>query len=530
LPIVPGLLLAIWLGVLLCGWAKSQEIAGGEQRYQPGRTSRLWGQNGENWSPQSRLPDFSHAGYRRGEEVYRVPSQRISVTAFGAKGDGLTDDTEAFRKAIAAGAGKVIEIPAGRYLLSGILEIRSSGTVLRGAGADKTFLVFTTPGDKLDPRPAKTDGGQPTTNWSWWGGLIVLGRSGWAGTDPVPVTAEQRRGDRALRVEKNPYRVGDEVLLELRDDRNKSLLQYLYRGQPGDISGLKNWRVVQVFRVVAIDNDRISLDRPLRFDVRLQWQPKLYRFAPAVTDVGLEGVCFDFPVERYAGHFREVGWNPVEISANSAHCWLRNLRIRNADNGPFVAGFFCTVEDIHFEAVPERLGRDGFAGHHGITLVGHDCLARRFRFDCRFIHDLTVQSAIGCVFAEGSGLDINFDHHRWAPYENLFTDIDAGRGSRLFASSGGGMRGNHSAAGATFWGIRTQVPVPFPQHFGISDLNLVGVPIILPPDIASDPSDTMATTRPWVEPIPWEELQPRNLFEAQRQFRRAGKVAENQKQ
>src|SRR5690606_13038896 len=29
--------------------------------------SLLWGRTGERWSPTSRLPDFSYAGYRRGE-------------------------------------------------------------------------------------------------------------------------------------------------------------------------------------------------------------------------------------------------------------------------------------------------------------------------------------------------------------------------------------------------------------------------------------------------------------------------------
>ena len=33
--------------------------------------SKLWGENGKNLSPQSRLPDFSHAGYRHGEEPQR---------------------------------------------------------------------------------------------------------------------------------------------------------------------------------------------------------------------------------------------------------------------------------------------------------------------------------------------------------------------------------------------------------------------------------------------------------------------------
>ncbi len=46
------------------------------------QTSQLWGKSGEKWSSESRLPDFSFEGYRRGEEPYRIPAERISVASF----------------------------------------------------------------------------------------------------------------------------------------------------------------------------------------------------------------------------------------------------------------------------------------------------------------------------------------------------------------------------------------------------------------------------------------------------------------
>ncbi len=479
--------------------------------------SRLWGREGELWSPQSRLPDFSLAGYRRGEEPYRIPRERVSVRDFGAKGDGKTDDSAAFREAFEKGGGKVIEIPPGRYLLTGLFSLTASHTIVRGAGPDRTVLVFQVPGERLQPRPAKTDGNQPTTGWSWAGGLISIGGRGWPGTGPeIAITREQKRGDDRLRLASNPFRPGDEIILRLRDDPEKSLLGYLYRGQPGNISGLNAWQVAQVFRIEQVKGEEVILDRPLRFDVQLRWKPIVQKFSPGVTDVGIEGICFDFPVEQYQGHFREVGWNPIEIGSNAAHCWLRDILIRNADNGPFVGGYFCTIEQIRFQADPERLSQGGYCGHHGITFFGNDCLCRDFTFECRFIHDLTVQSAIGCVFAEGKGVDINFDHHRWAPYENLFTDIDVGRGSRVFASSGGGMRGNHTAAGATFWCIRSERAVPWPRHFGIDAINLVGVKSPLAAqEVGLLPSPESSTGR-WFEPIPPENIYPQNLWEAQK--------------
>ncbi len=63
--------------------------AGGQQ------VSVLWGRNGETWTPQSRLPDFSFAGYHFGEDPLPRPDVVSNVRNFGAQGDGKHDDTPA---------------------------------------------------------------------------------------------------------------------------------------------------------------------------------------------------------------------------------------------------------------------------------------------------------------------------------------------------------------------------------------------------------------------------------------------------
>ncbi len=470
-------------------------------------TSRLWGNSGDAWSPDSRLPDFSFAGYRRGEEPYRIPEESISVQSFGAQGDGQTDDTHALRRAIAAGEGKVIELPAGCYVLSDQLEITSSNLVLRGAGPGETVLKFTRPLEVLRPTAAMTDGGRPTSGWSWGGGLITIGgRESSNSQSEVAVTGEARRGDLVLQLASPAFQVGDEIVLTLRDDQDQSLVTYLYRGETGDITGLQNWECQQVFRVTAVDGPQIGLDRGLRFDVRRRWKPTVGRFQPAVTEVGLEGVAFQFPATAYGGHFQEVGYNPVEIGKSAAHCWLRDLLIHNADSGPYIRGTFCTVEKIRLTADETRCDRRGQTGHHGITFYGCDCLCTDFAVETPFIHDLTVQRAIGCVFSAGRAVDLSMDHHRWAPYENLYTDLDAGEGGRLFASSGGLNRGNHTAAGATFWNIRAGQPTGWPGSLGHHAINVVAVP-------THDPSILEPDGR-WFEAIPPGQVEPANLHRA----------------
>lgn len=67
----------------------------------------------------------------------------VSVRDYGAKGDGIADDTAAITAALsAAGSSTVVFLPAGRYLVSATLTLRS-GTQLRGVSAAATTLVAT---------------------------------------------------------------------------------------------------------------------------------------------------------------------------------------------------------------------------------------------------------------------------------------------------------------------------------------------------------------------------------------------------
>ena len=125
--------------------------------------SELWGKNGEKWTPASRLPDFSFAGYHSGEKALPKTSVTTNVKDHGAKGDGKTDDTAAFKKAIAATNKGAILIPAGRYLISDILWIKKSNIVIRGEGTQQTVLHFTRELEDVLPNMGSTSSGKTTS-------------------------------------------------------------------------------------------------------------------------------------------------------------------------------------------------------------------------------------------------------------------------------------------------------------------------------------------------------------------------------
>lgn len=54
----------------------------------------------------------------------------INVKDFGAKGDGLTDDTTAIKKAINAGADKTVYFPSGTYLINSVLLVKNGQKIV----------------------------------------------------------------------------------------------------------------------------------------------------------------------------------------------------------------------------------------------------------------------------------------------------------------------------------------------------------------------------------------------------------------
>ncbi|HQZ67120.1 MAG TPA: hypothetical protein PLY87_18640, partial [Planctomycetaceae bacterium] len=330
------------------------------------------------------------------------------------------------------------------------------------------------------------------------------------------VTDDAKRGAQSLRVsDMKDIQVGDEFRLQMSDTQQQTLARYLYADDPGPMENLgSRTRSSFVARITSIDGKekRIDFDRPLRTEVRREWKPRITSATSTVEEVGIEDLGFEFPEEPYKGHFTEEGYNAMAFSG-VRNCWARNLWIHNADSGIFVSGTNVTLSDIEFDSdrPPERSRKA--TGHHAITLSGQDNLLTGFEFRTRFMHDITVtHGSAGNVAADGRGVDLCFDHHRYAAHANLFTDIDLGEGTRMFQSGGGAALGHHSGAWETFWNIRSRQPQTWPKDWGPDLMNMVGLSSSA--DAVTDP------TGRWFEPLNNRQLAPANLYQAQLAKRR----------
>jgi hypothetical protein len=536
-PSAGALLVLGTLGLLSHGWRRRAQNTSASPARRRGRTvtlrveelegrvlldtSALWGVAGELWSPQSRLPDFSFAGYHAGEAPIPDVPVVANVRDFGATGDGVTDDGQAFAEAIEAASGRgAVFVPAGHYVIRRYLSIYDSNLVLRGEGSGLTTLVF--------PDPLATmrgPGNAPTGTpfYAWYGGVVwVQGRQD--GRFLADVTAGALRGDNRLTLSTTAgITVGQMVELFQTDPSatDHSLGSRLHADQPltpDPLATTTPYTDRFVSRVTAIEGNTITLERPLRIDVELRWRPQISSYQPTIEEVGVEGLTFEFPAVPYPGHEVELGYNGIQIQ-NAANCWIRDVTFVNADSGIFLDGTrFTTVQDVSYTAYAERatfvtaFGPSN--GHHGIVARSSwDNLITGFNIAVPYVHDLTVSSdASGNVFERGRGANLTLDHHGRAPFENLYTEVDVGLGTRTWASGSGNPGEGNSGARQTFWNIQAATPQHWPGGYPYAmrppdQLNFVG--------ITTNDATVMTPAGRWWEAIPPAALTPPNLYEAQ---------------
>jgi hypothetical protein len=466
--------------------------------------SAVWGVNGDRWKPEVTLPDFSYAGYHAGEAPIPAAPARYNIKRdFGAVGDGQTDDTKAFEKAVESVPSGVLLIPAGTYVITRKLGITRGNLVLRGAGAGKTVLLV--PRSFTDVYGNTPQNGQ--SQWSFGPGFISID-----GGDPIDsqtrlatVTGSARRGENTLTLS-GPLALqpGQWIRLVESDPPSGSLVHFLYGELMPAGPGLVGTAHIVRFlsRVRSADGNRIVLERTLPYDVRPEWTPEIHRLAPTVQELGIEHLSIRFPWTAYPGHFKEKGFNAISIEA-AEQCWIDDVEIQNSDFG------------IGLDGAPRAVDAavHGWNGHHGIDVGnGTENLITGFDIQTRLVHDISVEwYALHTVFSHGRGVDLAMDHHREANYSSLFSDLDCGAGTRPFESGGSRNLGAHSGAYSTFWNVRARAPLPPPPPDFGPLLNFIGV------DTRTAP---VSPEYKWtVEPIPAASLCPANLYEAMRQRR-----------
>ncbi len=523
-----------------------------------GQLSEAWVAYLANPDAHPNIPNVSHAGYGGGGVPLPDGSGNplVSVTDFGATGNGVSDDTAAVRLAIAVAAGQAdpsvtVYFPAGTYKLSGPLLIHDDGVELRGAGRGETTLHFT---ESLTTSYAAWPGSDPgDSNWSFNGGMIwftdasrdpyyagvptiTTANGGWRLTDTRDVTAAASYGDREITVSSAAgYAPGDVVAIEIDNAADFSTLRHLLgdgewaqnymftAAKDGNIlpSGTSAFRVYHT--IEAVDGNRVTLREPLRYDLRPEWDPEMRRPMDLRRRVGLAdmtvrlGRDYQWLVEN--NHNKEPGFNGVAFNSVVDGFMERVTIVDPGGLGVFVQrSKNVTVKDLVIDSTgPNRLEH-----HHGVGLANaSDCLVTDFEIRTQPHHGIYVGNfSVANVYSRGVMAGGTFDYHKRLPYANVYTEIDIVNNGD---SGGDSASGPQMGARHVHWNVNANrtssrlIAQPDVMPMGA----IVGVRCTTPAEYVSaehgNPEAIVDTVGPGAA-----APNPRNLYEAQLALRLGG--------
>ncbi|HEY0138692.1 MAG TPA: hypothetical protein VGB85_31625 [Nannocystis sp.] len=259
----------------------------------------------------NRIPDFSYAGYHRGEAA--IPDVPTALELGPIDGD----DTEQIQDAIdEVGAmapgpdglrGAVVLAP-GEYQIAGTIELRHSGVVLRGAGdgGDPTSdTILQAVGDTPHQRVVIVVGSGDNNRWE----------PELPGTRTDIVSELVQIGDRQLEVEDpGAFAVGDHVVIV-----HPCTDAWLTAVDHGGTADDGPWTVDSqpiVFKrqLLAIDGATLTLDAPV-FNHLDRSLAQSYIYAQdrkgLVTEVGVEDLRVD--IETAGGEDEDHAWSAIAM-------------------------------------------------------------------------------------------------------------------------------------------------------------------------------------------------------------------------
>lgn len=242
--------------------------------------------------------------------------------AYGAKGDGVADDTAAIQKALDdCPEGKAVLLPAGTYRLTATLKL-SKGVVLRGEGPGKTRLV----------------------NEATAGHVIAI--ANYDNETIATIVKGSTRGSTAITVDDaSRLRPGDLILVDQLND--PELVSIEGDGGTCRWAGREDGKraMGQLVELLRKDGNVLTLSRPLAIDFRPDLEPQALRTSDGVIRrAGLE----DFSVETTK---RRTDESSTIRFWNTMYCWVRNIESGRGWFGGHVTlkkSLGCEIRDSYF--------------------------------------------------------------------------------------------------------------------------------------------------------------------------------------
>ncbi|MFH7018433.1 hypothetical protein [Flavobacterium sp. FlaQc-47] len=446
------------------------------------------------------LPDFSYAGYHFGEsQIPESQGKIINATDFGVKANDGLDDSKALLKALKAAnavdGNVILQLPAGRIILSDIVYIERSNFVLLGAGSGEKGTEIYCPRPMMylkDPeslaelreylttldkrqREPENNVDLPFSQYAWSGGFIWTQNPGERvksyldkyEPDPNPLAkvSSGNMGEHIINVsEVKGLKVGDIVELQLfnKDGENGEIIKDLYQGanvKPGS----HHWKfpklpiVRQQVEITTISNSKITIKTPLTIAIKPGYQAQLVEWKH-LNEVGIEHIRFTFPDIPRVAHHVEPGNNAIFLT-RIFNSWVKDVTITNADSG-----ILC--EEISNVTIQDIVTDGAHMSHYTVTLGGvHNVLVKNLKIYNKAVHPLSFNTfATKNVYKDCEIFaDALLDQHSGANHQNLFDHITVhitpDKNNSYYLFGGGGAEYWKPSHGpfSTFWNLNVQV-------------------------------------------------------------------------
>lgn len=270
---------------------------------------------------QNVIPDFSYAGYKRGESP--IPAIPVVKTIYPVQGDNTLNIQNAIDElgALSPGADGFIGalyLAPGVYNVWGSIYIKYSGIVLRGAGNGADSLSNTIiygRGDSTHQRNLIIAGGNKNSLWK----DSVSGTKTNISTQFVPT------GSRVFQVESvAKYTVGDNIIIY--HPCTDAWLKAVNYGSSHDTISWETGEhpIMYNRRIMAINGNQITIDAPVFNSLNKSLsQAYIYKYGRAnlKTNIGIENIRVD--IETLGGEDEDHIWSAIELD-QIEDAWVRN--------------------------------------------------------------------------------------------------------------------------------------------------------------------------------------------------------------
>ena len=451
-------------------------------------------------SSQNFLPDFSYAGYHFGtSNIPEIKEKIILAADYGVIANDDIDDSKALLKAFKAAnevqGNVVLQLPAGKIMLSDILYIERSNFVLRGAGSGKEGteifcprpLIYMKNQESLaelreyltttDKRQVEKENNidLPFSQFAWSGGFI------WTQVPkqrvkyyldkydtPQNILAKVVQGKRGENVfyvsDSKGLKVGDVVELEMfnKDGEKGEIIEALYKNSKVKI-GSSHWKlpslplVRQQVEIEAISKNKVTIKSPLLIDVKPNYQALLVEWNH-LTEVGIEHLRISFPDAPRVAHHLEPGFNGIFLT-RIFNSWVTDVTINNADSG-------ILTEEIANVTIKDIVTEGKNIAHYTVAMGGvHNVLVENLKVYNKAVHPLSFNTFSTKNVYENCEIftDPDLDQHAGANHQNLFDNIkvhfepNTDNTYPLFAGGGASYWKPSHGAYSTFWNITVAI-------------------------------------------------------------------------